>query len=406
MKLTSPTIVKDNRSDCYSVMGTSSVKDYMDFIAAVYDNRGSITGQRDALKNSSAIKIRKRMVQDISRGTVLPPIVVGLLVSDEEFKAIADQYKENGIIQPEYLNSLLDKGTIDNISLIDGMQRTTAIKEASESAPDILDNILRIEIWIVKKINNLLYRMLILNTGQVPWNVRRQLEVLYAPIQNRIKESMPDASIFSVDDQRRRAGSTQYQGDDVIELFMAFGARKEKVEVKERIAEEFTRLDFIETSEKNDLLVLFIECFRILCQLDEILGTAKPEEGEHVAEEGKKPKFNVGSDLFNSQPARIGLIVALAQKIIGRPGIDKDATIQERGLSKIKENFDSFTAFLKGKTPTELYDFLSLDVLNELLSKPSSKVGDFERSFFKEAFVALIEQDFEIPSFDSCWRAY
>lgn len=406
MKLAAPTIVKDNRSDCYSVMGTSTVKDYMNFIAAVYNNRGSITGQRDALKNSSAIKIRRRMVQDIARGTVLPPIVVGLLVSDNDFDKIANQYQENGVISTEFLDSLLDKGSIENISLIDGMQRTTAIKEASESAPEIMDNILRVEIWVVKKINNLLYRMLILNTGQVPWNVRRQLEVLYAPIQNKIKESMPDASIFSVDDQRRRSGSTQYQGDDVIELFMAFGSRKEKVEVKERIAEEFTRLDFIETSEKNDLLDLFIECFKVLCQLDEILGIAKPEDGVHGGEEGKKPKFSVGSDLFNSQPARIGLIVAMAQKIIGRPGIDKEASIQAKCLSDIRENFDSFISKLKEMNSTELYDFLSLDVLNELLSKPSSKVGDFERSFFKEAFVALIEQNFEIPSFDSCWRAY
>lgn len=406
MKLSAPTIVKDNRSECYSVMGTSSVKGYMDFIAAVYNNRGAIAGQRDALKNSSAIKIRKRMVQDIARGTVLPPIVVGLLVSDDEFEEIAEQYSKNGAINSEYIDTLLGKGTIESISLIDGMQRTTAIKEALETAPEIINNILRIEIWVVKKINNLLYRMLILNTGQVPWNVRRQLEVLYAPIQNRIKASMPDASIFSVDDQRRRAGSTQYQGDDVIELFMAFGSRKEKVEVKERIAEEFTRLDFIETSEKNDLLILFIECFKILCQLDEILGIAKKQDSAHGGIDGKRLKFSVGSDLFNSQPARIGLIVALSQKIIGRPGIDRAASIQEECLSGIQNKFSKFATELKKKNSEELYEFLSFDVLNELLSKPSSKVGDFERSFFKEAFLALIEQDFEVPSFDSCWRAY
>ncbi|MBO4964988.1 MAG: hypothetical protein J6C81_01840 [Muribaculaceae bacterium] len=406
MNLSAPTTVKDNRSECYSVMGTSTVKEYMDFIAAVYNNRGAIAGQRDALKNSSAIKIRKRMVQDIARGTVLPPIVVGLLVSDDEFEEISEQYSRNGVIAPEYVDSLLAKGSIDNISLIDGMQRTTAIKEALETTPEINNNILRVEIWIVKKINNLLYRMLILNTGQVPWNVRRQLEVLYAPIQNRIMESMPDASIFSVDDQRRRAGSTQYQGDDVIELFMAFGSRKEKVEVKERIAEEFTRLDFIETSEKNDLLILFIDCFKILCQLDEILGSAKQQDIAHQDTDGKRFKFSSGSDLFNSQPARIGLIVALSQKIIGRPGIDKAASVQEACLSDIKNKFNNFLIELKRKKSEELHEFLSLDVLNELLSKPSSKVGDFERSFFKEAFLALIEQDFEVPSFDSCWRAY
>lgn len=402
MELLTPTIIKDNRSDCYSIMCTTSIGDYIDFINEVYQNRGAITGQRDALKNSSAIKIRKRMVQDITRGTVLPPIVVGLLVSEEEFDSISSQF-QNSALDSSYITSLIKKSTLDNVSLIDGMQRTTAIKEALESTWDITKNTIRIEIWIVKKINNLLYRMLILNTGQVPWNVRRQLEVLYAPIQNKIKSSMPDASIFSVDDQRRRAGSTQYQGDDVIELFMAFGSRKEKIELKERIAEEFTRLDFIETSEKNDLLALFIRCFKILCGLDEILGAIKYHKDIPA---GKKPKFHVGSDLFNSQPARIGLIVALALKIIGRPGIDRDASIQEDSICRIERNFGLFKDKLEKMEQEELYSFLAFDVLNELLDKPSSKVGDFERTFFKEAFIALIEQDFNIPSFDSCWRAY
>lgn len=405
MNINNFTAVKDNRSDCFSLMGMTTIGDYMEFINEIYKNRGAIEGQREALKNSSAIKIRRRMVQDIIKGTVLPPIVVGLLVNDEEFEKISNEINNGKIDNPDFLNMHLNSCSIDTTSLIDGMQRTTAIKEALESNPGITNNILRIEFWIVKKINNLLYRMLILNTGQVPWNVRRQLEVLYAPIQNKIKESMPEASIFSVDEQRRRAGSTQYQGDDVIELFMTFGSRKEKIELKERIAEEFTRLDFIETSEKNDLLDLFIRCFKILCKLDEIFEKAKPNETE-VSMSTKKRKFNVGSDLFNSQPARIGFIVALALKVIGRPGIEKDAQTQEANLKKIELNFSEFKNSLNHKTGEQLYQLLSFDVLNELLDKPSTKVGDFERSFFKEAFIALLDQDFNVPSFDSCWRAY
>lgn len=405
MNIKNFTAIKDNRSDCFSLMGMTTVTDYIEFINEIYKNRGAIEGQREALKNSSAIKIRKRMVQDIIKGTVLPPIVVGILASEEDFENISKEISNGKIEESEFINNLLATCTLDNTSLIDGMQRTTAIKEALESNLGIKDNILRVEFWVVKKINNLLYRMLILNTGQVPWNVRRQLEVLYAPIQNKIKESMPEASIFSVDEQRRRAGSTQYQGDDVIELFMTFGSRKEKIELKERIAEEFTRLDFIETSEKNDLLDLFIRCFKILCSLDEIFGQAKLQETEEN-KATKKRKFNIGSDLFNSQPARIGFIVALALKIIGRPGIEKDALSQETSLQKIESNFLEFKNTLSHKTGEELYELLSLDVLNELLDKPSTKVGDFERSFFKDAFIALLDQDFNIPSFDSCWRAY
>ena len=110
--------------------------------------------------------------------------------------------------------------------------------------------------------------------------------------------------------------------------------------------------------------------------------------------------------MFNSQPARIGFIVAMALKIIGRPGINKNVEDQETNLKQIEENFKILETKLKAKASEELQDFLSFDVLNELLDKPSAKVGDFERSFFKEAFIALIDLSFDVPSFDVCWRAY
>lgn len=253
MELTNISVIKDNRSDCFSIMGITNIKDYIEYIKTIYNDRGGITGQRDALKTSSAIKIRKRMIMDIVSGTVLPPIVVGLILSENEFNRIYEEFGHTASLDNTTVSSIIKEIAPENISLIDGMQRTTAIIEAIETSKNIINNTMRIELWVVKNINNLLYRMLILNTGQVPWNVRRQLEVLYSPIKKAISEAIPDIMIYSIDDGKRRSASSQYQGDDIIELFLAFGSRKEKIELKERIAEEFTRLDFIETTEKNDL---------------------------------------------------------------------------------------------------------------------------------------------------------
>lgn len=404
MNLKNISVIKDNRSDCFSIMGITNIKEYIEYIKSIYNDRGGISGQRDALKTSSAIKIRKRMITDIVNGTVLPPIVVGLILSDQEFENIYCELKKNGTLNPETVSSIINDITSENISLIDGMQRTTAIMEAIETSESIIENSMRIELWVVNNINNLLYRMLILNTGQVPWNVRRQLEVLYSPIKKIISEAIPEIMIYSIDDGKRRSASSQYQGDDIIELFLAFGARKEKIELKERIAEEFTRLDFIETTEKNDLIVFFISCFRMLCTLDAKLGEAK--NTITTGTEQKKPRFFNGSDLFSSQPARVGFIVALAMKVIGRPGVNRTAEIQQKSLSKIVKDFGEFIERLKPIEGNELLNFLSFDILNEIIDKPSSKVGDFERTFFKEAFTSLIEQDFQVDSFESCWRAY
>lgn len=402
MNLTNISVIKDNRSECYSIMGVTNIEEYINYVKSVYENRGGISGQRDALKSSSAIKIRKRMIKDIGRGTVLPPIVIGLLLPNEAFDKISEVVEIGNTLSAEFVSSLVDNVSVENISLIDGMQRTTAIIESLTVDNSIVENKIRIEFWAVRNINNLIYRMLILNTGQVPWNVRRQLEVLFSPIKETIIARIPSTTIYSIDDERRRSASSQYQGNDIIEMFLAFGSRKEKIELKERIAEEFTRLDFIETSDKNNLMDYFIRCFDMLNNLDAELGKIK-DESEY---DGKKPKFFNGYDLFSSQPARIGFMVALAIKILGRPGTDKDANIQDASLIKIESNFKALIGKINSIEEKELPEFLSFNVLNEIIDKPSSKVGDFERTFFKEAFTALIEQDFKIDNFESCWRAY
>lgn len=64
----------------------------------------------------------------------------------------------------------------------------------------------------------LLYRMLVLNTGQVPWNTRRQVEVIFSGLSNSIIAETfsknPDledhVEILNVDDGRRRTQAGKY----------------------------------------------------------------------------------------------------------------------------------------------------------------------------------------------------
>ena len=204
MKLKHVTIVKDKRSNCLSCMGITTIQDYIKYIENIYTNKGGIEGQRDVLRTSSAIKIRKRMIEDVAKGTVLPPLVLGLLLSHEDFEKInTEEPNEDTILD------LLSHSPNENVSLIDGMQRTTAIIEAFKANENIANNDLRVEIWIVENLNNLMYRMLVLNTGQVPWTIRRQLEVVYGSLLKTIKESIPNIEIYTIDDSRYRTDGGQ-----------------------------------------------------------------------------------------------------------------------------------------------------------------------------------------------------
>lgn len=61
--------------------------------------------------------------------------------------------------------------------------------------------------------------MLILNTGQVPWDIKRQLETIYEPILARIQEDVPNIDVLGIDRSQRRTEAGQYQGSKLIEFF-------------------------------------------------------------------------------------------------------------------------------------------------------------------------------------------
>ncbi|MCB8427651.1 hypothetical protein KGG53_15390, partial [Klebsiella pneumoniae] len=159
--------LRDVRSSCWSIMVTVSAKDYLELVEASYANDGGLDGQRPAIKSKTGLKIRSRLVRDIKDGAVIPPVVIGVVCSKSDCDRLSEVENSNELIA-EIQNKMLQ------VSIIDGMQRTTALKEANAQ-----DSLVRVEIWLSEKVDTLIYRMLVLNTGKVPWDLKRQLDVLY-----------------------------------------------------------------------------------------------------------------------------------------------------------------------------------------------------------------------------------
>jgi hypothetical protein len=390
MKLEKTSILKDERTDCYSIMSEMSISDYLNLIQDIYKDKGGIKGQREPLKSSSAMRIRKQMVKDIKANTILPPIVLGLVVKNEDFQHVNDISLEN-------LTELINNVESGNLTIIDGMQRTTALNEAIEDGAS-KDIKVRIEFWIARKLNSLIYRMLVLNTGQVPWNLRRQIETVFSSMINEMNDAVPEMEVYSIDDANRRSQGGQYHANDLIELYLSFGGRKEKVDTKERLADEFTRLDFIEATENTDFSDNFYSALKRLALLDISISRYNSEESDS--------RFSNGKDLFKSQPARVGLIAAIAKRIYGRPGFDKPHEEIIKSSEAVYKTLDSIIKKVDSLEGAELGAFLSFDLLSEKLSIKSARVGDFEREYFNKAFEALLEEGDNIPSLSICWSAY
>lgn len=394
MKLNNLSRLKDNRTNCYSLLFEMSIQDYLTLIKKIDQNNDrGLEGQREPLKTSSAMRIRKQMVKDIKAGTVLPPIVLGFIIAEEKFNLIPkmsnDEFKD------------LIEGGQGDLTIIDGIQRTTAIIEAFDNTTSAqTQTIVRVEFWVSIKLNSLIYRMLVLNTGQVPWNLRRQVETVFSTMIDEISRAVPEMKIYTVNESKRRTDGGQYQANDLIELYLAFGGRKEKVDTKERLADEFTRLDFIEATENENFSDTFYRALQTMTSLDIEFSRYK------VDDKGEKDRFNSGMSLLKSQTARVGLITSIAKKIYGRPGIERSNDQISDNIEIVNQATSLLIERLKKMENNEIGQFLALEMLNEKLQKKSTKIGDFEREFFTKSFETLLEEAEKIKNMEVCWLSY
>jgi len=379
----------DRRTDCFSALVQIRTGDYLELVKKAHEERGGIAGQRDVLKTTTAKRIRDRMISDIQAGAVLPPVVIGVVVDDAAVKAL-----ENGQHDQATLLQYVHKR---ELSIIDGMQRTASLIEAGSADSIVFDRDMRVEFWIARSVRALIYRMLVLNTGQVPWTLARQLSVVYAPLLHEIKQHVKNLDkVFTPDTPGRRVGSGQFSSDSLVELYLAFSLRKTSVDPRESLSEEFSRLDFVQNLSDDAFQDHFYKSLTLLVDLDLAF---ERYEGQRIG------RFSRGKDVFGSQPARIGFIAAIAMHVVGRPGLDRPLAQRNARIKVITKQVASLIAKLAKLTPEKVGNFLRLDILSEVIDKKVGQVGRYERGVFTDAFRVLLEEEFAVPNMEPCWRA-
>lgn len=387
----------DRKSGCVSMLATMDFKSYIGLVEGAYEDQGGLVGQRAPIRTKTGMKIRARLVDDLRQGAVIPPVVIGAVVS----KRLMMDLKK--IKSSSELVVALSKNRVD-LSIIDGMQRTTALLEAAASGP--LRQSIRIELWIARKVDDLIYRMLVLNTGQVPWDLKRQLETLYKPIVESISKRLPEVRVISLDQSNRRSQGGEYRSTRVIELFLAFTSRSVDIDVKERVAEEFAKIDITEATSNEGFLPMFIDTLGLMSEFDKEFSRVGRETATEGWEEGK---LKIGRDLFTSAPASIGFVVAVAESVFGSPGFDYSMDEAKRALSNIQASARTIVGFMGGLSEGELSSFIDLPTLNQKLKAQSGRIGEYERNLYKAAFITLLSKTDQVlkqGSMAPCWLSH
>ena len=391
MNLKNIYIMHDRRIGGLSISAMVTIGEYLNWFNT-YGEENKLNEQRPQLKTRSANMIRRRLVEDLKQGAIIPPIVIGLS-TDADLNAVTEQN----------VMELIQRG-LTEASVIDGMQRSNALREASEQNPAIADNLMRIEVWVANGTTGLIYRMLVLNTGQTPWDIKRQMEVIYEPLITEARNRIDGIVLNEKDDQRRRRGGGEYPANSIIELLIAFSSRKEKVNPSDNVADEFTKLDITDMTGKREFAENFYHSLGIMVRFDQAVSRYQLNDSDADGNQ----KFTNGMDLFTQMPAKTGFIVALAQHVVGRAGTpEKSQAEQEEIMNRTEDAFNAFINRLNQMENDQLGHFLRFDVLNELiLGLPVKRIGDAQREFFRKGFATLIECSFEVEDLEVVWRAY
>ena len=217
MKLASK--IKDGRINSVNVLLDMSIKDYLNVARDIVKNNEF---QRRRVKSSSTIYALLK--KDLRSNCTMPPIV--LAIKTEKLENLLNI--EN--IEEEKIKDLFKA---ENLIILDGLQRTYTILDLEEDLINennsadlekVLNNNIRIEVYLgINKIG-ILYRMLTLNTGQTPMSIRHQIEMLYS---GYIEKSFNNISLHKETDSIKVKKIGEYMFRDVIEGFNSYLNRDE-----------------------------------------------------------------------------------------------------------------------------------------------------------------------------------
>jgi hypothetical protein len=205
-------ILYDERINAHNVLFSMTVGEYLDSVGKIRDRNPF---QRRRISASKTVySLLKR---DLEQGCVIPAIVL----------ALNDPTPRKTLSKDEAIRLVTDR--VADLLILDGLQRTNTLMEATSGANSVLNQkvrgmVLRVEIYIGLNRIGILYRMLTLNTGQTPMSLRQQIEMLYYDYLNT---GLEDITFVREVDEQHATLFTELNFKDTIEGFNSYLERNE-----------------------------------------------------------------------------------------------------------------------------------------------------------------------------------
>jgi len=380
-------LFKDNKIDARSILCKISVGSY---IKMVQGNLNELDIQRGKMLSRKR-EVYSRLMEDLKNGALIPSIYLAIK-EDSQLDSKLKNCKDDMRKMEEILRNSL---TEDDTVILDGLQRTYCIlniidelRESDDRLQQFYDEKLEVEIWYGMKFNSLLYKMIILNTGQVKMSIKHQLEILNIPLRAKIISISKDKHERDVQFSTFRKPidtkeKFKYKFSTVVEAYTSFLTGDEQVDKTNEVLKELERMRFIqEHSTKADLKDEEVELFtKTLLELDENVYNKYPEPLKGADETSLI--LTSRSELLNSAPFLCSFFAALRKSI-------------KRDKEKAKDRIEFFLSKLRKEDSDPIF-LKKMAIILEEEKKRAKKWGEEQRRFFCRAFDEFFrgEDDFE-----------
>lgn len=361
------TPINDGRIGAYNVMTQMTLKEYYELVKDSIDKNDLQRSKVPSSKN-----IYSLLKEDLVMGCVIPPIVLSIF---SEFNAEKDNKEQ------------VEKYIYDNkhkLIILDGLQRTFTIQDIyntyiHEKECSVLENKIRVEVYLGLNREGVLYRMLTLNTGQTRMSLRHQIEMIYQDlllsknvdgprfIKDTEKENKKKCNVFYFNEAVD--AFTSYLNSDYLQL------TREKLLVSIESFAELTKLK----NNRDAFIDLMALYSQFLAMAERCLKDREEDVKQWAEENSIKPVFGTNAiNIFNKSQSMTGFGAAVAKLL------EFDTFSEIREISDALAGVDKQDFFVG---VTNILSFL------DWIRNHSSKIGNSQRCYFYFFFKKFLDRD-------------
>lgn len=329
---------KDLRTNTNVLYAEILAKDYIDLVGKDFD-KFEIQRKRVEPKKYSRLK------SDFKDGALLPGITLAI-----EFSKV-DKYLE--LIRNEEFSKIEDLlNNKEEIYILDGLQRTYIINDLiNEGKPINNSQKLLLEIWFEKEINHLIYRLIVLNSGQKPMSMRHQVELLFMTLKNSLTKDIEGLELYLEKDGQIRSKQKKFAFDRIVNAYYSFLTKSPETDRDNLVVKKLNEDDILSSTETelNENYTSFKKYLSKYCELDaEIFriynNSAKlPSYKNWLSEENTMKAFFAAVSKFKIDAKREARMDLAIDKLLQtlREGKDGEDVLLFMQFNEIKAGIDS-----------------------------------------------------------------